>query len=62
MMSEAYELQVDTNGISISMNTNQSTEKVSPKVSGKIDMSSSDNMSEPMNNSTTRNVTTPSKG
>ena len=61
MMSEAYELQVDTNGISISMNTNQSTEKVSP-TPGKTDMSLSDNVSEPMNKSTARNITTPSKG
>jgi hypothetical protein len=61
MMSEAYELQVDNNGISMSMNGNQSTEKVSPSP-GKTAMSSSSHVNEPTNNTTQINITSPSKG
>ena len=61
MMSDAYELQVDNNGVSMSMNSNQSTEKVSSSP-GKTEMPSSSNINEPTNKNTEINITSPSKG
>ena len=61
IMSETYELQVDTNDVSKPMNKNQDTDKVSIDQDRK-DIFSSNNMNEQRGNVIPTTVTSPSKG
>ena len=68
MMSEAYELQVDNNGVSMSVNngsnSNNDHQMMEKSPQAKLDSTSSDNngVNETINNTINKDVVSPSKG
>ena len=64
MMSEAYELQVDKNGVQVNNGSNNDHQMMEKGPQAKLDSSSSDNIvaNETINNTLQKDVISPSKG